>query len=266
MSNLREDNTIMKRIGGLFLIPLFALACLVLGIPKADAGATVLFDQGHGQRFVIGEEGPLHLSGLAGLFREEGLTVTTLDAPLNKDSLASGNALVISGPFTSYTTAEVDSIAHFVENGGKVALMLHIGQPLADLLHRLGVDFSNSVLHEQENIIDNEPLNFRATRLEPHPVMRGLQHFSLYGAWALMNIGDNASIIARTSPNAWVDLNGDNKLSPGDAIQSFGVAVAGQLGKGEFIVFGDDAIFQNKFLDESNTRLARNLSAWLATH
>jgi hypothetical protein len=30
------------------------------------------------------------------------------------------------------------------------------------------------------------------------------------------------------------------------------------------VVFGDDAMFQNRYLDENNSRLAANLSGWLA--
>jgi len=53
------------------------------------------------------------------------------------------------------------------------------------------------------------------------------------------------------------------KTSGSDAVQAFGVLVAGSRGKGRFAVFGADAIFQNRFLDESNRQLAGNLAAWL---
>jgi class 3 adenylate cyclase len=96
-------------------------------------------------------------------------------------------------------------------------------------------------------------------------LLAGVQRFSLYGVWALMAFADNARVIASTSPDAWVDLDGDGTLSAGDAVQSFGVAVAGTMGRGAFVVFGDDAIFQNKFLDDDNRKLATNLAAWLSS-
>ena len=55
-----------------------------------------------------------------------------------------------------------------------------------------------------------------------------------------------------------------NDSSKGDAGGPFTVAVSGTLGAGLFAVFGDDAIFQNRYLDEDNGRLAANLSGWLA--
>jgi hypothetical protein len=39
--------------------------------------------------------------------------------------------------------------------------------------------------------------------------------------------------------------------------------VAGALGRGRFVVFGDDTLFQNRFLDGSNLELAGNLVHWL---
>jgi len=78
-----------------------------------------------------------------------------------------------------------------------------------------------------------------------------------------MTSGSSARVIASTSPKGWVDLNGDKKLSTGDVVQAFGVVVDGARGAGRFVVFGDDAIFQNKFLDQQNLRLAHNLASWL---
>ncbi|MSM40027.1 MAG: DUF4350 domain-containing protein [Geobacter sp.] len=241
-------------------------ACLLsaasIGSSPATA-ATVLFDQGHNQRFLAGETGPLQLSGLAGQFTQKGFTVTTQNGPLSKEALAGVTALVISGPFAPYTPAEVDAIVDFVEQGGRLAIMLHIGSPLIPLLDRLGVVVSNSVIHEQENIIKDDALNFRVTRFEPGPLSQGLQQFSIYGGWALLNNGPNTAVVARTGDKAWVDLNRDRTLTPGDAVQAFAVAVSGTAGTGRFVVFGDDAIFQNQHLDESNSILAANLVSWL---
>jgi hypothetical protein len=41
------------------------------------------------------------------------------------------------------------------------------------------------------------------------------------------------------------------------------VVVTGELGAGRFIIFGDDAVFQNRFLDRQNRQLAKNLARWL---
>ncbi|HEY5973706.1 MAG TPA: DUF4350 domain-containing protein [Geobacteraceae bacterium] len=245
-------------------LAILVLLCVVAQVNRGWAGAqVVLFDQAHGQRFVIEEKGPLHLSGLAERFRTAGYTVQSSSATLTDLTLAGIDVLVISGPFATLTNEETAAVTHFLDKGGRLAAMLHIGPPLADLLHRLDVDFSNYVLSEQENIIKGDPRNFRVKGLTPHPLFGGMDQFSLYGGWALMNTGGNAGIIAATTPRAWVDLDGNRQLSAGDPVQSFGVVVAGNWGNGRFVIFGDDAIFQNQFLDEANGTLADNLANWL---
>jgi len=238
---------------------------LILTAAGAFGGSppSVLFDEGHGQRFLIAETGPLHLASFAEMFAQAGLRVSSTSSPLTPDALAHTDILVISGPFHPYSAEEAEALARFVEEGGRLAMMLHIGIPLDKVLTRLGVDYTTSVIHEREEVIDGDPLNFRVTRLTPHPLTANLEHFSMYGVWAVRNTDDRSAVIARTSDSSWVDLNGDGKLSAGDAVQSFGVVVAGAYGKGRFVVFGDDAVFQNRFLDADNRRLAANLIGWL---
>ena len=232
-----------------------------------EAKPLILFDQGHGQRFVIEHTGALQLSKLVELIRAQGAKVEATKLPLANEKLTSVSALVISGPFEQLRPEEVDAIAGFVERGGRLAVMLHIGSPLSTLLQRLGLDHSNSVLHERRNLIDaSNDMNFLIKDLSSNPLFKGLDQFSAYGVWALRAETTGVTAIARTSPMAWVDLNGDKILSRGDTVGAFEVVVTGALGAGSFIIFGDDAIFQNRYLDENNSKLAVNLGAWLIGH
>ena len=99
--------------------------------------------------------------------------------------------------------------------------------------------------------------------LGPHPLTKGLRRFSAYGVWGLQPESGTGKVIAKTSPRSWVDLNRDGKFGRGDAAQEFGVVIAGKLGRGEFAVFGDDAIFQNRFLKDDNLLLGKNLVSWM---
>lgn len=227
-----------------------------------ENGARILFDQGHNQRFLIEETGELQLSKFADIMRGQGTHVAAIKKPLNDAALKDAAALVISGPFESLTSEEVEAVARFIGRGGRLAAMLHVGPPLAGLLARLDLDHSNAVLHERNNVIDADT-NFRVTALSGSPLFAGLTHFSVYGCWAL-DPGKAGTPLAQTSPDAWVDLDGNKKYSDGDVNAVFNVAVSGTFGAGGFIVFGDDAIFQNRYLDKDNGRLAANLSAWLA--
>lgn len=244
-----------------------ALRLLLLAalLPAAALAAppVVLFDEGHGQMFFVEQQGPLQLSGLADLFRQAGCEVRTSQGPLTDAALAGVAALVSSGPFAPFAAEEAAAVQRFVERGGRLALLLHIGPPAAGLLAQFGVSHSNGVIREQLNVLHDQPLDFWVGDLEPHPLFAGIDRFALFGSWALINEGSGVRVIARTSPRAWVDLNRDEKPGEGDAVQAFGVAVAGERGEGSFVVFGDDAIFQNRYLQEYNGGLGRNLVRWL---
>lgn len=237
-------------------------------IPSASLSAatpTLLFDQGHGQAFTIEQQGALQLGELAAQFRADGWQVASSSGAVTPQLLQKIDALVISGPFKPFAPVEIEAIVNFVAGGGRLAVMLHIAQPLLPLLHRFGVVTANGVVQEgnQALIFDRQALNFTVANLNRHPLTQGLTHFSLYGGWPLLPQGEDAHSVASTSPTAWVDLDRDKVLSLNDAVQEFSVLVAGKMGQGEFAVFADDAIFQNRFLKGENTRLAKNLSRWL---
>ncbi len=252
----------MKRLAHAVQALMVALF-LAAGTAGGDGGPVVLFDQGHGQKFLIENSGGLQLAGLAGIFRDRGFDVAVRSEPLTDSALTGVDALVLSGPFRPYTADEVAVIGRFVERGGRLAIMLHIGIPVAGILDRLGVGVSPGVIQDPDQAIEGDPLNFRVRHLAPHRLFAGLERFSLYGVWAVTNTGDNATVIAATSPSAWVDVGANQRLPAGNAGQSMGVAVAGRYGRGRFVVFGDDAVFQNRFLDSDNRQLATNLAEWL---
>lgn len=249
----------MRRILFLTILLILYSQAVCLAAPK------LLFDQGHGQAFTIEKQGMLQLGSFADRFRADGWQVSSSTAEISPGSLAGVDALVISGAFKPFSSSEIKAVAEYLRKGGRVAIMLHIAQPYLALLKELGVVTANGVVREgrESLFIGPEPLNFRVVKLEEHPLTRGLRQFSLYGGWPLLPEGANTRSIASTSPTAWVDLDGDKMISLNDAIQELSVIVTGSLGQGEFVVFADDAIFQNRFLKDENIDLADNLSRWL---
>nr|MBF0222469.1 DUF4350 domain-containing protein [Desulfobulbaceae bacterium] len=224
----------------------------------------MLFDQGHGQQFLIENNGPLDLSIFAGMFRDQNFEIRTSTGPFTKETLANVSTVIISGPFKPITVPEIVALQEFLNEGGQLSIMLHIGSPAAQLLSSLGVAISNGVIQEQKNLLaDAPPTDFIVKELaSSHPLTKELTEVKFYGAWAL-NTQLEANVIAKTSPTAWIDLNDNGTLETNDAVQPFSVIITGQLGHGHFIVFADDAIFQNSFITEQNKVLAANLAAWL---
>jgi hypothetical protein len=247
-------------------MPSLAVLVTLLGPAArgAAAGPVALFDEGHGQRFLAGRSGELDLSGLAAEFREAGMEVRIGRGRLDPAALHGVAVLVVSGAFAPIAPEEVETIRAFVGSGGKLALMLHIGQPAQSLLERIGIQYSRGPIHETAGVIGGRDLDFASTRFSPHDITRGLRSLSVFGCWALKNFNPEAAEIARTGKNAWLDSDGNGRLSPGEPVGEHALVVAGTLGDGAYVVFGDDAIFQNRFLGEYNRDLARRLARWLA--
>jgi hypothetical protein len=242
---------------------LMLMQAFIGGVQADDKKPTVMFDQGHGQKFLIEKDGDLQLSKLAGLFKNEGYTVKTGTGLISEETLKGVTVLVISGAFAPVSPAEIDTVVRFLDRGGRLSIMLHIPQPVVGLMSRLQIFASNGVILEKENLINNQPKDFFIGKMEQHPITKGIQKFAVHGGWALISDGHQGKIIARTSKQAWIDLNRDGKFNSTDAQQSFGVAVAGNYGKGTYVIFGDDAIFQNIFLEKENMGLGKNLVRWL---
>lgn len=249
----------MVRTMYILLILFFFFGTLELSSASAQ---TILVDSGHGERFKIDDDGPLQLSRFAEMLQATGAHVATLAAPISDASLAEADSLIISGAFVPLKADEIEALVRFLNRGGRLAVMLHIAPPLVSLLERLKVSYTNGVIQERENVIDGADINFRVNRLGTHQILQGVGEFNLYGAWGLMNQDETTRVIASTSPMAWIDLD-RSKIQRKEATASFGVTVAGDVGKGGFLVFGDDAIFQNKFLSGTNKVLAANLADWL---
>ena len=243
----------------------FSLAALLLITMAGTAigesnNPVVLFDEAHGEQFLPQQEGPLALTELADIFFAQGFKIQIAKEPLTAAILAEVDAVVISGPFAPFAPEEIETLYAFVEKGGRLTIMLHVAPSISNLLARFDVVHSNGVIREEASAqIDGEAINFHVARLSKDPLFTGIHHFAVYGGWALASEGNFARIVASSGDKSWVDLNKDRSYSEQDAMQSFGIIALGEVGKGNFVIFGDDAIFQNRFLTGANRQLAENL-------
>ena len=247
------------------LTVIFTLLSLTFSNLSLATPIKVLFDEGHGQAFTVEKDGDLQLGQLAGKLGVDGWQVNATRSSLTPQLLNEVKALVISGAFKPFSENEISAIIGFLNNGGRLVVLLHIGEPLVPLLSNLGVAVGNGVIREWDKslVIDGNPIYFKVSNLKDHPLNMGLKYFSLYGGWPLLPLQENVSTIASTSPMAWIDVNRDQNLSNKEPVQEFGVLVTGCVGLGEFAVFADDAIFQNRFLKGENEKLLENLSDWM---
>lgn len=244
------------------ILALALAAALVSTI--AVAAPVALFDQAHGQRFLIDKSGELSLGGLAQAFRAAGFEVKPTSEPFTPESLKGVAVVVSSGSLAPFKATEIDALKKFVAEGGKLSVMMHISPTYEALLIPFGIAGSPGVVHETENVEQINSLDFTAKDLAKHPLFEGVEGVKFYGSWAVAGVAGKTEALAKTSKNAWMDLNRnkvrDEKYEP---LIAFGLIVAAEIEKGRVIAFADDALFQDKFLTGDNARLAANLAKWL---
>lgn len=229
----------MIKIGGImkyFGIFMLTVFWLLLGFSNSYSydkkRPVVLFDQGHGQVFLIEKSEELDLSSLANLFKESGFEVRSGQGKITSELLSDVNSLIISGPFRPFIGSEIAEIKKFIERGGSVAIMIHVALIIKDLLDQLGLAFTPGSINETEGIVGALGKDFLVRKLERHPLFDGLKDFSVYGAWGLVPKNHNNIVIAMTSTNAWIDKNGNNRFDSNDISGEFGIVVVGNYGKG----------------------------------
>lgn len=235
---------------------------LFFGLSKAQA-QVVLFDEGHGQAFLISKEGALHLSQLARTLKNEGIEVRSIKGTFNLEQLSTAKALIISGPFKPITEQEINVLNDYVNSGGILIVMLHISQPAQKLFQSFSISITNGAISELENLVDNKKTDFYVKTLIEHPLTTNSTDFAVYGCWGLISDNKDVSMIASTSANSWIDLNINGVLDNYEPKGPFGIFATGNSGKGSFIFFADDAIFQNNFLKGANQKLAENLAKYI---
>lgn len=229
----------------------------------AQEKPVVIFDEGHGQAFLTSEKGALHLSKFAEIFRETGFDIKINKNIIQPDSINSAKAVIISGPFKPFSDQEIEALYNYVNNGGNLAVMLHIASPAAKLFEKFGVSITNGAISEAENFATDKNLDFYATNFQPHFLIDNLKSFAVYGSWGLLANNTNVKIVAQSTTKSWIDKNKNGKLDDYEPKGPFGIIATSFVGKGKFVFFADDAIFQNRFLNDDNINLGRNLANFL---
>lgn len=260
-------------------LALLALASLFLFQCKASASVpavetarpkgvsllapAVVFDDSHAELFSPLKNGPLHFSDFYGLIKSSGKEVSINKDPITPEVLERVRTYIIAGPSMQLKPGEVAALNSFVEQGGRLLVLLHISEPVARLTESFGIIVSNFVLSESSGTIGNDPQDFLVTSFYPHPITEGVKRLALYGSWALLPEG-RSEAVASSSTGSWADYDGDGARGENEPEDAFAVAVVTEWGLGRVAVIADDAPFMNLFMKEAdNGRFVKNIIKWL---
>ncbi len=244
----------------LFIIALFLLSTTLQ--LKAQPVGKIIFDEGHGQPFSISKEGDLHLGKFARVFKDAGFEVSTITEKITYDKIKEAKALVISGAFKELDKEETSAIFKFAEEGGRVLINLHIPHPLTDLLKQFEAESTKIPIADDSSPLKDKKVDFGVSDLSQHRIFKDLKRFFVYGSWGLKTQSTKIKVLAKSSSSSYLDFNRNGRLDNGEEKGPFALILEAEVGKGSFILIGDDTLFQNIFLTDYNLKLAENLAGY----
>jgi hypothetical protein len=187
-------------------------------------------------------------SGLA----ERGFVVMNEDLT---GKLLSRNAtgVMFLGPSRRFTSIEAASIGSFVRTGGLLVIVDNFGSGNS-LLETLGlpVRFDGRLLVDPL-FYQKQPLFPVISDLTPSEFSNGVRSLLLNYPTALnVTTGEAVTVLARSSPFSFLDLNRNGQKNPDEPSGAFPVLAELSLGEGTVVLFTSPASFANGLIDEAN--------------
>jgi len=180
------------------------------------------------------------------------LRIAGLRAPANLPAEPKGTVLIVI-PAVPPRMDHLDRLARYVAAGGVLVVLDDFGQGNR-ILARLG---STARFHGKR-LADplfnyRNPRLPRITELAPAATAAGVREIVFNHATALDGIA-GMTVLARSSPVSYLDLNGNGRRDGDDPGGPFPVAAVTPVGLGTLVVVGDPSLLLNSMLDLGQNR------------
>jgi Domain of unknown function (DUF4350) len=234
-------------------------AATTIDSTSTGSGPIVLFDVAHREIFGPKNTSELGQSAAVARMRSAGVRVVATHTPFTSAMLRGVSGVMISGNMQPLDTNELAALNDFMTGGGVVVVTVHIAPMDQNIARAFGFALSPQVLQATTPQPGGNPLNFACTSIEQHPLTQGISAVKVLGAWGIA-AQPPSQILVGTSADTWIDVDGDGKRTTNDMAGKFGMVGLRQIGKGAFIISGDDAVFANVALaSKDNVQLFDNI-------
>ena len=160
-----------------------------------------------------------------------------------------GSVAVILSPTEPYGPNDTRRVREFVDAGGTLVVADDFGPHSNALLDGLNASarFNGTQLRDERNYYRAPSLPV-ATNVSETRYTGGVDRVTLNKGTAIDP--GNATVVATTSPFAYLDRNGTGNLSSGDELGAYPVVTVESVGEGRVVAVGDPSLFINAMLSQ----------------
>jgi ABC-type uncharacterized transport system involved in gliding motility auxiliary subunit len=251
----------------------------------SDKVRAVYFLTGHGERNPDVADGS-GCSSIKQVLESENYKVGTFTFAITDTVPSDAVALVIAGPSEPFTQLEIDLLATYVQNGGRLMVLYEPGMadPLNGLLQRYGLDIQDDLVVDPTNAFYGDIATPLVQDYVYHQITKDLTGLpSLFPTARAVQTMDSVPAewtitqLASTSSDAWAETNYQSSDVNNDSTEAQGpltlaVAVepsASDTGLGRLVVVGDTDFMGDNVLSAvrggiGNVDFFMNSVGWLA--
>jgi len=146
----------------------------------------VYFTTGHGERKIDGFE-PQDYSGLKAALERDNFIAEPLSLVERRAVPDDASAVVMAGPTNPLLPEEKDALKAYLDNGGKLMILMDPSLPnrpnnsdLSELLSEYGVSFTKELVIETGKALQGDPTLPAADSYTNHPTTQGLAFLTFY--------------------------------------------------------------------------------------
>lgn len=162
---------------------------------------------------------------------------------------ANGSVAVVLAPTEPYGPNDTRRVREFVEDGGTLVVADDFGPHSNALLDDLGASarFNGTQLRDERHYYRAPSLPI-ATNVSETRYTDGVSQLTLNKGTSID--AGNATVVATTSPFAYLDRDGTGNLSADDELGAYPVVTAESVGEGRVVAVGDPSLFINAMLSQ----------------
>ncbi|ELZ42645.1 hypothetical protein C463_10635 [Halorubrum californiense DSM 19288] len=166
---------------------------------------------------------------------------------------ANGSVAVVLAPTEPYGPNDSRRVREFVGAGGTLVVADDFGPYGNALLDDLGASarFDGTQLRDERHYYRAPSLPV-ATNVSETRYTEGVDQITINKGTAID--AGNATVVATTSPFAYLDRNGTGNLSAGDELGTYPVVTTESVGEGQVVAVGDPSLFINAMLSRPDNR------------